>query len=955
MGSSAQRLKWEREQRSWSQEQVAEMIGTTAPNVSRWERGLTRPSPHFRQKLIELFGKTVEELGFIQDADDGSLQDERNSQLPEIHSFDTSPPWYVPYRRNPFFTGREEVLQTLHRTLQTNTAAVLTQVQAISGLGGIGKTATAVEYAYRYRDEYEAILWLHAETRDTLIADIISIARLLHLFEQEDQDQLRIVETFKYWLNTHKHWLLILDNVEDLPLVEDILPTQSACHVLLTTRSQSTGGVAQRIDLEGMALEEGILFLLRRAELIADDASLEQVSEEKRTIAREITLLMDGFPLALDQAGAYIEETACSLSDYLDHYQNQHTTLLALRGGVNATHPHSVYTTFSLSFEKIEQANPASADLLRLCAFLYPDGIPEEILTEGACELGPTLQPVAQDPFKLNMAFAPLRKYSLLHRDPETRMLSIHRLVQMVLKDRMAKDEQHVWAERAVRGVNRTFPDVNDNMHFSMWRRCQRCLPHAQVCIGHIEQWDMAFLEAGRILAQIGNYLNEYDQPDEAEAPMKKSLDILLPIWGPEHPEVAKTLYNLGEIRLFRGPYAQAEATLQQSLAIFEKVLGSSNSDVAMCLNDLGILYHIQGRFTQSELSYKRALDIGKQATEQEIPTFIILNNFACLYLYQGKYALAEPMFIQALETYEQVVGQGHPRLAYVINNLARLYRDMGQYIRSERLFEQALSLREQTLGLEHRMVAQTLDDWSRLRYLQGKYAEGESFSHRALAIWKRVYGEWHPQSAQTCNNLAMFSLAQGRYTQAEAFAQQALSVREQTIGLEHPKVAQTLNVLANIYRSQAKYEQAQPLCQRALKIYKQSLGPENHRAAQVLDTLTMLELAQNRYTQAEDYCRSALSTREKILGEKHPDVAQSLDHLALACYYQGQFEKAEHYYQQALSIQEQVLEREHIDRATTLEHYALLLSSVGRASDASLPMKQAKEIRENLAKQNML
>lgn len=209
---SARRLKWEREQRSWSQEQVAEMIGTTAPNVSRWERGITAPGPYFRQKLCEILEKNVKELGFVQDSHDDTEQ-----ELPEQKSISSVPVnsgylWNVPHRRNPFFTGRKEVLQSLHDMLQTGAKAVLAQVQAISGLGGIGKTSTVTEYAYQYRNEYQAIFWIQAQTFDTLITDVIAIANLLNLPEKGDQDQRHILEAVKRWLNDHREWLLILDN-----------------------------------------------------------------------------------------------------------------------------------------------------------------------------------------------------------------------------------------------------------------------------------------------------------------------------------------------------------------------------------------------------------------------------------------------------------------------------------------------------------------------------------------------------------------------------------------------------------------------------------------------------------------------------------------------------------------------------------------------------------------------
>ncbi len=142
--------------------------------------------------------------------------------------------WNVPYRRNPFFTGREALLTSLHEQLTGKKAVALTQTLAIHGLGGIGKTQTAVEYAYRYRQEYQAVLWVRAAAQDTLMSDYVTIAGLLHLPEKDEQDQTRMVEAVKQWLARQKDWFLILDNADDLEIIPDYLPAGENGHILLS-------------------------------------------------------------------------------------------------------------------------------------------------------------------------------------------------------------------------------------------------------------------------------------------------------------------------------------------------------------------------------------------------------------------------------------------------------------------------------------------------------------------------------------------------------------------------------------------------------------------------------------------------------------------------------------------------------------------------------------------------
>ncbi len=170
------------------------------------------------------------------------------SSISPDNSEASSSHWNVPYRRNHFFTGREEFLLHLRKMLTSEQKAALTQPQAISGLGGIGKTQLAVEYAYRYRDNYQGVFWIEAETREEIVLGFVAIANLLHLPEKGNPDQRLIITAIKRWLETHTDWLLLLDNADDLAMVADFLPAINNGHILLTTRAQVMGEIAQRHD-----------------------------------------------------------------------------------------------------------------------------------------------------------------------------------------------------------------------------------------------------------------------------------------------------------------------------------------------------------------------------------------------------------------------------------------------------------------------------------------------------------------------------------------------------------------------------------------------------------------------------------------------------------------------------------------------------------------------------------
>jgi tetratricopeptide (TPR) repeat protein len=252
-------------------------------------------------------------------------------------------------------------------------------------------------------------------------------------------------------------------------------------------------------------------------------------------------------PLALDQAGAYLEETGCTLATYQQLYRSQRRTLLARRVGRIPDHPEPVATTWQLAFERLQADQPPAADLLRLCACLSPDAIPEELLTEGAAHLGERLTPVAADPLLLNAAIESLRAYSLLGRSRSTQTLSLHPLVQAVLLDTMDEPTRTLWAERAVRVVNAAFPSVE----FASWPQCERLLPQALACAQHIEHSQLTFPQAARLLNDTAYYLKVQSRYPEAEPLYKRALAIREQQLGLEHPDTALSLNNLAE--LYRG------------------------------------------------------------------------------------------------------------------------------------------------------------------------------------------------------------------------------------------------------------------------------------------------------------------------------------------------------------------------------------------------------------------
>jgi tetratricopeptide (TPR) repeat protein len=759
------------------------------------------------------------------------------SAQPPVQSL-ARPLWNIPYRRNPLYTGREHIFERLATMFHTGETSASAQPLAISGLGGIGKTQLAIEYAYRYREYYQQVLWARADTRENLIQEYVAIAEILQLPQHHLQDQPQIVDAVMQWLREQPQWLLILDNADDLGMLRNFLPETYTGHILLTTRAQAIGRVARRIELDRMEQEEGILFLLRRAGILDIEEPLEKASSRDQANALTIFQEMDGLPLALDQAGAYIEETACGLTGYLTRYQQRQTELLQARGEYISDHPESVATTWSLSFEKVEQANPVAADLLRLCAFLAPDAIPEEIVTEGAAELTPVLQSLASDPFLLDVAIKALLRYSLIKRNAEENRLSLHRLVQVVLKDAMSEEVQRAWAELAVRTVNRAFPAVE----FETLPRCREYLPHALACAELIEQHHFAFQEAAELLHRVGSYLVVLARYDKAESFLQRALHISEQTQGLEHLDTATMLHTLAWLYQDRGKYEEAESLYQRALRIREQQFGPEHLDVATSLNGLGHIYYQQGKYGEAEPLYQRALRIREQQLGPEHPEVALsLKALANLYYQQGRYGEVEPLHQRTLRIWEQQFGPEHPDVAAALNNLAFLYFDQGKYEESEPLYQRALRIWEQQFGPEHPLVAYPLTGLAGVYHQQGEYGEAEPLYRRALHIREQALEAEHPDTTYTLLGLARLYHDQGKYAQAEPLYQRALHIHEQVLGPEHSDTAKTLLALADFYHDQGKYAEAEPLYQRILAMKEQTIVPDHLSIAFMLEKYATL------------------------------------------------------------------------------------------------------------------
>jgi tetratricopeptide (TPR) repeat protein len=787
------------------------------------------------------------------------------------------------YRRNLLFTDRDDTLEALHRSF-TSGQPPQTRMHALYGPGGIGKTHIAIEYVYRYQQEYQTTLWLNAAPPELLSTNMLALADQLGIPAHDSLDEQQRFDAIKRWLQYHDRWLLMIDNLEDFPLLDQLLPLNSSGHVLLITQSQTAWQFSSRLSVDQMSIEDGALLLLRCAHIIPEQGLLDSAPEEDRLQAIKIAQEFRGYPLALDQAGAYIEETQRPLSSYLALYQERQALFLGKRGRSVSDHPDPVTTTLTLTFQKIAILNPNALELLHFFAFLHPAALPDELIMHGASSLNSPLRTITSDSFTLDDAIATLRKFSLIRQRTDSTTLNMHHLVQIVLKNDLTKKQQHQLASQAVRLINFIFPAVS----FETWARCERYLPQAVHCATLIHDYKLNLKEGGLLLERLGFYYYQ------------------------------------------RGCYTDAETYLTQALQLQEGNSRGDPSDTAQTLNSLALLYQQLARYEQAETLYQRSLELRERPLGSEHPkTAESLHNLAMLYGDQGNYQKAERLYLRVLTLEERAKGADHLDVASTLNNLAFIYYQQGRYSEADATYQRALAIYERVLPSDHPNLTYPLDGLATLAEKQGNYQRAEELYQQALTITRKAFGEDHAETAHSISKLADIAETRGNYPQAEALYQQALAIYEHTLGSQHPDLAPVLNNLAFLAKKQELYAQAEPLYQRALTIYEQALGPLHPDVASVLNNLGQLARKTGNMIRAETLLRRVLAIHEQALDQPHPDTAQSLSNLADLLTEMRRYHEAAPFYQQALTIRMQTVGAEHAETIRVREKHADLLDYI--------------------------
>lgn len=737
----------------------------------------------------------------------------------------------------PSFSGREEELEAISTALSNDGAVVV-----VHGLGGVGKSSVAREYAWRNRERYSVIWWLDAQTEGGIIDGVLRLGTLFvrGLDRLADRRMAAQQVAISVLSGFPKPVLLVFDNLEDEGLVRAWQP-RSGARALVTSRNAAWGAGVTPVPLHTWESETAIGYLQResgRADLTAGDA-------------REISEILGALPLALAHAAASLRGMRMMTPRrYLEHI-NEHFKN-APRG---VEYPRSVFATFNTAITHAENEAAGAAAILCFAASFAPDAIPDELFRMPIETYPPGLQPSLSDeaPFDLSRATLDLRsaladgmrldealgaldRLSLLDFSESSRSYSIHRLVQLAGRD-IVDTTAAAWAEGAVAVAEAAFPDVE----VATWSQCERLLQHAQAALAALPD-EAVFLPLGRLARRCADYLYARGEYEAAEPLAKRSVAISEKAVPADRQEIACAVQGLASIYYSQGRYGEAEPLLTRTLAIREEVLGPDHPDVATTFNDLAILFHKLGRFTEEEPLYVRALAIQERALGPDDAAIATsLDNYSYFCTWQGRHDEAEPMKARALAIREKALGPDHPDVAKSLNSVGHVYYLQKRYEECETLLKRALAVQENALGSNHPDVAYTLNNIAMLCLRQERYEEAEALDRRAISIREKTLGNDHVEVAISLNNLAQLYEAQARLQEAERLHQRVLAIREKRLGADHTDVATSLSDVARMHQAQGRLDEAEPLLARALTIREKAFGPDQRLTQEVREALHKL------------------------------------------------------------------------------------------------------------------
>ncbi|SPQ20350.1 72ddf52e-7113-4ff0-b348-42e636f23ca1 [Thermothielavioides terrestris] len=556
----------------------------------------------------------------------------------------------IPFAANPKFSGREGILERVHQALSPETTSPSLKSIALFGMGGVGKTQIAVQYAHRNIDKFDAILWVAADNTISIGQSFRAIAEGLGLLqsEEETKDAAAALLMVRNWLSS----------------------------------SIATTLAAQHVQVDALSEDDGSKLLLKAIDV--DHASPADVEH-----ARAISRTLGGLPLALAQIGGFITLRKLSLHEVLPLYE-RYSTRIHARKAPGSDYQHTLSTVWDVSFDKLTETSTA---LLRLLSFFDPDGIPEDIFLQGSDGLDEKFA-FLFDELDLGDACEELIRAALLNRTGSSPMLTIHRLVQDAARTKLSEKERMEYFDAVIHMLCWGFPDHSSSdigHQIAAWSRCEKCLPH----VNHIAELAMQHKYRP---GDKQKYLYEREMYFIAKKMVTQAISTFEDTTTLAYAS-AIDLGGLIDLDLARP--GDALEPFKRALEIRKTCLGPEDPFIAYSLNNIALAYTEMNQLDLAYTAHQEAIRLRLQARSDRIGNSY--SNMASLLLRMGRADEAEDMLARcpALKDFtdETFLATGNPRFSGDMVLLSRIRRAQGRRGDALRLASKALAFRRFLLG----------------------------------------------------------------------------------------------------------------------------------------------------------------------------------------------------------------------------------------------------------------
>ncbi|MFF0097698.1 tetratricopeptide repeat protein [Micromonospora sp. NPDC005257] len=724
----------------------------------------------------------------------------------------------------------------------------------VHGLGGVGKSELANQYARTSFNRYSLLWWVTADSPQSIALGLAALTRRLHpVATLADATEWALG-----WLQMNSGWLLILDDVEEAADIAELLGLLAGCGDVLVTTRRDLGARWRKLGLKTLHLD--VLDPLAAAHLMDELAGLDDPQGADR-LARAL----GGLPLALELAAAYVAERGLTYGDYESALANRFDRV----AGEGFDRQEALATVWSVTLAAVTHRSPLAIRVLETMSWLSSDPLPESVL-----------ESLVEDPAEVYEAVTVLASYSMVTRTSDA--VAVHPLVQSVVRNSLTAegraDEVRETAARVLLDAAPADP-VND---VAGWPKWAALLPHILALTEHMPDDHLSEAVLG-LRRGAGIYVQYQGNVSAAIAVFERVVADSGRILGPNHLRTLTARADLATAYQQTGRTREATAAWQQLHADCERVLGTDHPQTLTALAGLASAYQQAGSTRDAVILFERLLVHGERVLGTDHPqTLTVRANLAVSYQQEGNAEKAMEMEVGVLADRERLLGPDHPDTLTARANLAVSFWQAGRTGEAIALFEQVLADRERVLGSDHPDTLTTRANLATSYQQDGRYSEAIALLENALAGRQRILGVDHPDTLTTRANLAASYQRIGRSAEAIAQLEHVLFDSERTLGHGHPRTMTVRANLAVAYQQVGRVEEAITALEGVIADSQRVLGPENPQTLTALANLAASYQQIGREAEASALFGQVLALRERILGPDHPQTLATRNNLAM-------------------------------------------------------------------------